>query len=117
MYKHQLDTWTPDNTDAKYPRLTSNYGLAGGNNVQYSDFWLLNGAYLRMKDFQFGNDFKYAALKNLKWISRAILGLSGQNIFTISDVLKYSLDPESGSTLNWNYPVDRVLALTLNIGF
>ena len=117
MYKHQLDTWTPDNTDAKYPRLTSNYGLAGGNNVQYSDFWLLNGAYLRMKDFQFGYDFKYAALKNLKWISRARLGLSGQNIFTISDVLKYSLDPESGSTLNWNYPVDRVLALTLNIGF
>lgn len=116
-YDYQTDAWTPSNTSAQYPRLTSNYSLNANNNTQSSDFWLINGAYLRMKDFQFGYDFKYSVLKDQKWISRAKLGITGQNIFTISESLKYGLDPENGSNMNYAYPVERILALYLNIGF
>ena len=37
------DTWTPDNTDAKYPRLRSSGTINGNNNYTQSDFWLYAG--------------------------------------------------------------------------
>lgn len=116
-YDHQKDYWTPSNRDAQYPRLMSNTGLNSNNNYVSSDFWLINGAYLRMKDFQFGYDLKYSVLKGVNWLSKAKIGLSGQNIFTISKSTKYGLDPENSSTNNYGYPVERTIAFTLNLGF
>ncbi len=95
----------------------ANTGLNSNNNYVYSDFWLINGAYLRMKDFQFGYDLKHSLLRNVTWLSRAKVGVSGQNIFTISKATKYGLDPENASAENYGYPVERVLAFTLNLGF
>jgi len=117
IYPYQTDTWTPTNTSAAYPRLMYNTNYNGNNNYLTSDFWLVNCAYLRFKDFQFGYDFKYAVLKNVKFISRLQIGISGQNIFTISDAKKYGLDPEASSAAGYGYPVERTLALTVNIGF
>lgn len=116
-YEYQTDFWTPTNRDAQYPRLMSNTGLNAQYNYLSSDFWLVNGAYLRMKDFQFGYDFKYKFLKNVNWLSRARIGISGQNLFTISQSTKYGLDPENSSTYGYGYPVERTLAVTLNLGF
>lgn len=56
IYEHQLDFWTPTNPDARWPRLvapgssssTNNWGMAG------SDIYLLNAAYLRVKNVQLG---------------------------------------------------------------
>ncbi len=117
MYDYQTDFWTPSNTNAQYPRLMANTGLNSNNNYLSSDFWLVNGAYLRMKDFQFGYDFKYSVLRKSKWLSRLKVGISGQNLFTISQATKYGLDPENSSTTNYGYPVERIIAFTLNIGF
>ena len=97
-YDYQTDFWTPDNTNAQYPRLMSNTGLNSNNNYAYSDFWLIDGSYIRMKDFQFGYDFKYSLLKKVSWLSRCKVGISGQNIFTISEATKYGLDPEPKDT-------------------
>lgn len=116
-FEHQTDYWRPDNRDAKYPRLMSQTSLNQNNNYERSDFWLLNGAYLRMKDFQFGYDLKYTVLRNIVWLSKAKVGISGQNIFTISKSTKYGLDPENSSAGNYGYPVERTLAFTLNLGF
>lgn len=116
-YDHQKDFWTPSNTDAQYPRLMSNTGLNANNNYEKSDFWLINGAYLRMKDFQFGYDFKHSLLKKVNWLSRCKVGISGQNLFTISQSTKYGLDPENSDTGGYGYPIERTLAFTLNLGF
>lgn len=116
-YPYQRDTWTTSNTDAKYPRLMSNTNLNSNNNYISSDFWLINGAYLRMKDIQVNYDLKYSVLKNIKWISHLRVGVSGQNIFTISESTKYGLDPENSSTAGYGYPVERSFAFTLNLGF
>ena len=116
-FEHQTDYWRPDNRDAKYPRLMSQTSLNQNNNYERSDFWLIDGAYLRMKDFQFGYDLKYSVLKNIGWLSKAKVGISGQNIFTISESTKYGLDPETSSAENYGYPVERTLAFTLNLGF
>lgn len=116
-YDHQKNFWSPSNRDAQYPRLMSNTGLNDNNNYAGSDFWLINGTYLRMKDFQLGYDLKYSLLRNVSWMSKAQIGISGQNIFTLSKSAKYGLDPENSSTNNYGYPVERTIALTLNLGF
>ena len=117
IYEYQTDFWRPDNTDARYPRLMSSAGLNGNNNYLSSDFWLINGAYLRMKDISFGYNFKQSLLKNISWISKATLAFSGQNLFTISESLKYGLDPENASTEHYGYPNERVYAISLSVGF
>lgn len=117
IYDYQTDFWTPNNRNAKYPRLMSSIGLNGQNNYVSSDFWLINGAYFRMKDFQFGYDFKHSLLKSAQWLSKAVLAISGQNLWTISEASKYGLDPENASTQHYAYPNERVFALSLNIGF
>ncbi|MGN0258104.1 MAG: SusC/RagA family TonB-linked outer membrane protein [Bacteroides sp.] len=116
-YDHQIDHWRPDNTNSQYPRLMSATGDNSNNNYASSDFWLIDGSYIRMKDFQFGYDFKYKLLKNVSWLTRCKVGISGQNLFTISDATKYGLDPENSSTNNYGYPVERTVAFTLNLGF
>lgn len=116
IYDYQTDFWRPDNTNARYPRLMSSAGLNGNNNYESSDFWLVNGAYLRMKDFSFGYDFK-RLLRNINWISKASLAISGQNLFTISDAIQYGLDPENSSTEQYGYPNERVYAVSISVGF
>lgn len=117
IYPYQTDTWTPDNTDASYPRLMTTSSLNATNNYISSDFWLLDCGYLRVKDFQFGYDFKYSALKNVQWLSRLKVGVSAQNLFTISKAKKYGMDPENSNGSGYGYPVSRTLALTVNVGF
>ena len=117
IYPYQKDTWTPANTDAAYPRLTWNSTLNNNNNYVSSDFWLLDCSYVRLKDIQLGYDFKYSALRKFDWLSKLKVGISGQNLFTISKAQKYGLDPENGSAAGYAYPVERTIALTVNIGF
>ena len=116
-YDYQTDFWRPDNRNAQYPRLMSNTAANANLNYVGSDFWLVSGSYLRMKDFSFGYDFKHILLHQTKWISKLRVGLSGQNIFTISKLKKYGLDPENGSMEGYAYPLERVIAFNVSIGF
>lgn len=116
-YDYQTDFWTQNNRDAQYPRLMSNTALNSNNNYLYSDFWLIDGSYLRMKDFSFGYDLKYSLLKNVNWLTRCKVGVSGRNIFTFSESKKYGIDPEPSGTNYYGYPMERTWAFTLNLGF
>lgn len=117
IYGYQTDFWQPSNTNAKYPRLMAGGGLNGNNNYVSSDFWLINGAYFRMKDIQISYDLKYAVLNRLKWLKKARISLSGQNIFTLSEATNYGLDPENSSVEHYGYPNERIYALSINLGF
>lgn len=117
IYDYQTDFWTPDNRHSSFPRLMSSPGLNGNNNYVGSDFWLINGAYFRMKDFTLGYDFKQLLLRKVNWLSKATLALSGQNLFTLSETTKYGLDPENASVEHYGYPNERVYALSVSLGF
>lgn len=117
VYPFQLDYWTPDNRDAMYPRIAMNSNINGNNNYASSDFWLVNGRYIRLKTLQVGYNFREKLLKNVKWLYSLQVVLSGQNLFTISPATKYGFDPENGSTNNYDYPVQRVYSVSLNLGF
>lgn len=104
-------SWTPDNPDAKYPRLST---VMNGNNAWSSDWWVINGEYLRLKQAQLGWNMPSSwlhktALKGLK------LYLAGTNLLTFSH-FKY-LDPESPSISQGLYPQTRTFSFGLNMTF
>lgn len=99
--------WKPDRTDALYPRASSI------SDTRYSDFWLYNAAYLRVKYIQLGYNLTSPALKEKK-IQSIRLYVNAQNPFTWSE-LKLG-DPESlGNT--WTQSIMKTYSVGLNIQF
>lgn len=105
------EAWTPENTDAKYPRLTT---VSNGNNAWQSSWWLVNGEYLRLKNANIGYNFPEKVLKKTPF-SRASIYLAGTNLLTFSH-FKY-VDPESPSVSNGYYPQQKTYSLGINITF
>ncbi|WP_423127154.1 TonB-dependent receptor [Gaoshiqia sp. Z1-71] len=94
IYKHQLDFWTPENPNARYPRLTGPSSSSNNNNWQRkgSDIYMLNAAYLRLKNIQLG----YTLPQNFTsryGITRTRVSLNAQNVFTLCE--NSFVDPES----------------------
>ena len=56
MFDHQLDYWSPQNRDARWPRLAVSGSVSDTNNWGHtgSDMMLLEGAYMRIKNIQLG---------------------------------------------------------------
>lgn len=104
------DVWTPENVDAKYPRVSGEwqeeYGAAG------STYWMRNGAFLRLKNLNIG----YSLPK--RWFSKigvnnVQLFVNGTNLFCISGIDE--MDPEQ-ETLD-SYPLMRTFTGGLSINF
>ncbi|TFF36949.1 TonB-dependent receptor [Mucilaginibacter psychrotolerans] len=93
IYQHQLDYWTPQNPDARFPRLAANGSQSNENNFRRgSDMYLFDGSYLRVKNVQFGYTLPGGIAKKIG-MRKVRAYLTGQNILTISG-MKF-LDPES----------------------
>jgi len=108
--------WTPDNLNAKFPRLTSNASGVSSPTVFPSDFWLLNAHYIRMKTVEIGYQFPHRLLPF--GISNARLYFSGYNLLTWTNYSLYQQDPEvSTNSAGDSYLNQRVMNLGLQIGF
>ncbi len=105
------DAWTPEHTDARYPRLST---IGNGNNAVSSTWWLVNGEYLRLKNLSFGYDVPEKALRKTPF-SRVNVYVAGTNVFTFSH-FKY-VDPESPSVSAGYYPQQATWSLGLNLSF
>lgn len=114
-YSKELDYWTPTNTDARFPLLDLGTGRAN-NSQRDVTYWMVNCAYVRLKNLQFGYDFKHKLLKNVPWIASAKLSLVGQNLLTFSDA-NFFMDPEQGNTENSGYPITRTYSIVFSLGF
>ncbi|NIG54492.1 TonB-dependent receptor [Chitinophaga sp. Cy-1792] len=92
MVQH-LDRWTPTNPNATYPRLT--IGAADQNNFAYSDYWLFDTRYLRLKNFQLGYSLP-ASLLQRAHIQGARVYFTSQNLITIMPkrFREIGVDPE-----------------------
>lgn len=105
-YEENLDYWTPENPNAKHPRLT---GAPTANNSQASSFWMRDATYLRVKNAT----LRYRVPDNIAGkvgIHNAQVYVSGQNILTWSK-LEY-WDPESTFR---SYPQQKVFSLGLSL--
>lgn len=103
--------WTPEHTDAKYPRLSTR---SNGNNAWVSDWWVINGNYLRLKNIQFGYNVPTRILQKTPFSTFNIY-VAGSNMWTLSH-FKY-VDPESPSVSNGFYPQQATYTLGLNVAF
>lgn len=114
-YAFQSDYWRPDNTDPLYPRAVTNGSVNSRNNLQSSDFYLLQSKYIRLKYIQLGYDLKHSLLKDSPFQQLKIF-VSGTNLITFSNSKKFFIDPESDVS-NYQYPIQRTLAIGLNATF
>lgn len=86
--KCHLDNWTPDNPDAKYPRLSYVSNL----NTHPSTFWMANAAYFRLKNLQLSYSLPKKILRPTKLKKVMVYG-NATNLFTVSKFYK-GYDPE-----------------------
>lgn len=128
LTKFQADYWTPENTDARFPRVTKSGYPNGENNAMLTDFFNMNAKYFRLKNLQISYNLKRDLLKQCNFIQGCRVTLSGTNLFTVSDVLDFT-DPEAKmitpdqitknlrSVSGASYPVYRTYSLGLNVEF
>ena len=113
---HQLDYWTPDNTDAFWPRYLGNWGF---HNFEYSDRYLPNLSYLRMKQLTVGFKFPQELIRKIG-LQKAQLYITGQNLFEFDD-LPDGYDPEINRNTTFGfeagkaYPFLRSISIGANI--
>ncbi|SEO08343.1 TonB-linked outer membrane protein, SusC/RagA family [bacterium A37T11] len=101
-----LNRWTEENKSTKYPRLrTSSSAL----NTAYSDYWLYNTAYFRIKSIQLGYALP-TALSNRFKVDRLRIYANLENFFTFTKFDGYN--PENTSV---SYPLMKQWVLGLNI--
>lgn len=116
----RLNRWTPTNPNASEPRMTV---LDPNNNMQFSDRYVEDGSYLRMRNLQLGYTIQKNALS--RWgMSNARIYVAVDNLFTITDYTGY--DPEvsgyyadpyfSGIDVS-GYPQARNFRLGVSVGF
>ncbi len=113
VFNFHIDRWTPNHTDATYPRLT--VGAESANNAAKSDFWIFNAAYLRLKNVQLGYAFPQSLLNSAS-VKSLRLYATVQNAYTFTKMVG-GWDPETADGSGRIYPVSRVFAVGVNIKF
>lgn len=116
IYKHQLDTWTPENPNAKYPLLLVDANGSHSNNL-FSSFWVRSGAFARIKNIVLGYTLPRKWTKKA-YIDRVRVYGTINNLATIraKDNFYKGFDPEQsgGATC---YPLNRSYMVGLQVDF
>jgi TonB-linked SusC/RagA family outer membrane protein len=112
-HKVFTDYWTPENTDAKFPRPTK-YTM---KNVQISDRTMVDGSYLRLKNVKLSYDIPKNICDRIR-IAGINVYASTTNLLTFAQLNMYDIDPEQvGRGPESSYPQTSVTTLGLNINF
>lgn len=118
-YEHR---WTQENNDTK--ALVPRYGGSPTNGVA-SDYRIHNAAYIRLKDASIGYTLPQRWTRKIH-LDRVRFYVAGTNLFTLSTLAKYGVDPEvpdgSGPTgepvsLVYYYPQQRTISFGANLTF
>ncbi len=116
LQEHSVNFWSPENTGGYFARP---YLTAENNkNQQVQSRFLQDASYLRLKNMQLGFNVPQQLTKKVG-IERTRLYVSGENILTLSKIMK-SFDPEanvSGTTSPLVYPLSRSFSLGVNVSF
>jgi TonB-linked SusC/RagA family outer membrane protein len=118
-----LNRWTTEGTSNSIPRAT--YGTdANGNYTKFSDLYVQNGDFFRIKSITLGCDLTKLT-SSLKFFSKFRLYVAANNLFTFTNY--QGMDPEIGFgnvNQSWAkgidvgyYPQPRTYMLGLNVNF
>ena len=108
-----LDRWTPTNPGAKYPRLYQ----AQTHNLLFSDYWMEDASYLRMKNVQLGYTVPKTLLGLLHLPLKVLkMYFSVDNLFTITNYFG-AYDPEVRTSSGDAYPQVKTFTFGLRATF
>lgn len=109
-----LDAWSPSNPNSQLPmaRFDNSWDRSD------SDFWIVDGRFLKFKNVQLGYALPDRVSSKLK-LQRAYFYLNAQNIWTLASKAYDGYDPErntfdAGANM---YPIPRILSLGVNLNF
>ena len=124
LYQHQLDFWTPENTDAFFPNPYAGHatnafkGVSGSNNFMTQSRYLTDLSYFRFKNLTIGYTLPNHISK-LAYMQKVRVYFSAQNIAEIvSDRLP--VDPETDEAESqWGrtFPYTRTVSFGLQVNF
>lgn len=116
LFRHQMDSWTPDNLDAEYPILVPEANSA--DNYVKSDKWVKDASYCRLKNVVLGYTLPQDIIKKMG-IGSLRVYVSGQNLLTFSKFFD-GYDPEvsySGTQGGEFYPIMQTFTFGLDLKF
>jgi TonB-linked SusC/RagA family outer membrane protein len=100
--------WTPENTDAKFPRLTSQ---SNENNFRTNSVWLADRSFLKLRNVEVFYKFPQTLLRATKYIHSAKLYVRGIDLVCFDHIKKS--DPEQYGA---DYPLNRSIVVGLAVG-
>lgn len=110
-----VDYWTPDNTDAKYPKPG---GPSSGDNPKYaSTLAYFDGSFLKLRTITLGYDFNHSLLKNSGVKLRMYATVQNPFVMFSPFHKETGLDPETNSYGNDNVATGGYIRRILTIGF
>jgi TonB-linked SusC/RagA family outer membrane protein len=126
LFEHMTNYWTPNNPDARYPRLASIGSPSNTNNWRNgSDLYRYNAAYARLKNVNIGYTLP-AKLTQKAGMQRVRVSAIGQNLLTLTKLgfidpetteFGNNVSPNTGSNSARNYLLPVFYGLGLDITF
>ena len=108
-------TWTEDNPNAEFPRLTV-YTDRSKWNYENNDFMLQNNRYIRLKSLVVGYTLPQVWTRKAK-LEKVRVYFSGNDLWEATSI-KDGFDPEMGEmSQNTGYPFSRTWSFGINVGF
>lgn len=104
-----LDRWTPENTDAKFPRVVEGFDY-NRYKAHQMDFSVQKASFLRLSALTLSYTFNKKVLDTLKLTNLRVY-TTGSNLFCLTNYNGY--DPETG---DW-YPPTRMYTFGINLAF
>ena len=114
LFTEHLDRWTPETPNGFFPKAY----IGGGNwwkNTETQTKYLINAAYLRIKNVQVGYTLPNYISSQIK-IQKLRFYISVDNLGTFTKMSDHSvLDPENTFSDAKNYPLQRTVSVGANI--
>lgn len=121
-YKHHMDYWTEENTNAFYPRPYALNYRSESPNFKRQTRYLLNMAYCRIKNLTVGYSLPQSVLSKLQ-LSKLRIYASFENLHTWDHLNGVPIDPEmtvttgDGGYIGRSYPFSKEYSFGLQITF
>ena len=113
--------WTPENPDNNQPRLTAS--TQSSQNVMFSDRYIEDGSYLRIRNVQLGYNFPKSMLKRIHLDALRVY-VSVDNLYTFTSYSGYTPDipdqwgdPLTAGSDVGGPPLPRTMTFGLNLTF
>ncbi len=107
-----LDAWTSTNTNTNIPSMNAANFDAGED---YSDMWLKNADYVRLKNVSLGYTFNDKQLRG-SFISSLKIFVQGENLYTWTKWRGFDPDSYEGDNLG-RFPSPRTFSFGVNVEF